>query len=265
MREIKSSSIYIQVTIAALLYNILHILAWELPLAVKMGWRINIAGDVAVVSIGIISIFLISIRKKIGLMLGLIPASWAILLQWFLVYVIAGNKEPNGVWWYPLFPIFQGIMIVYFIILARRDNDEQFNSTTKTGLQSPSIYLYTPAAFLLVQTGQKIVREIVVGYLQNGGLMGALPSALLMLIAIVAAILLIKRVKWSIALAIFSGVFLLIQPIIYHLIMGKPCLGGIWWYPFFTMVQGAFIIYFSIRVLLKEREIKNKSKVSSIN
>ena len=41
MNQIKSSSIFIQVTVAALLYNLLHILAWELPWAVRMGWRIN--------------------------------------------------------------------------------------------------------------------------------------------------------------------------------------------------------------------------------
>jgi hypothetical protein len=179
------------------------------------------------------------------------------LLQWLLVYVISGYKEPNGVWWYPLFPIFQGIMIVYFAILAYRGDDGRPDQGVGKGLKSPSIYLYAPAAFLFVQTGQKFVREIVVGFLDNGGLKGALPSALLALIAIAAAILLIKRMKWSIVLAIFTGGFLLIQPVVYHLIMGKPCLGGIWWYPFFTVVQGLFILYFSARILLKEREVRN--------
>ena len=42
MNQIKSPTIYIQVTVAALLYNLLHILAWELPLALKLGWRIEI-------------------------------------------------------------------------------------------------------------------------------------------------------------------------------------------------------------------------------
>jgi len=253
----KSPTIYIQVTVAALLYNLLHILAWELPLAVRQGWRINVIGDVFIISIAIISIILISMRNKTGLILGIIPALWAILLQWLLVYVISGYEEPNGVWWYPLFPIFQGIMIVYFIKLTYRSDGGQSDHWIGMGLKSPSIYLYATAAFLFVQTGQKFVREIVVGYLQNGGLKGALPSTLLMLIAITAAILLIKRVKWSITLAIFTGSILLMQPVVYHLIMGKPCLGGIWWYPFFTAVQGLFILYFSARVVLKEREIRN--------
>lgn len=257
MNQIKSAAIYLQVTVAALLYNLLHILAWELPLAVRMGWRINVIGDVFIITIGIISLLLISMRKKIGLMLGMIPALWAILLQWLLVYVLSGYEEPNGVWWYPLFPIFQGIMIVYFINLTYRGDEGQHDQEIRMGLKSPSIYLYSSAAFLLVQTGQKLVREIVVGYLQNGGLKGAFPSTMLMLIAITAAILLIKRVKWSIGLAIFTGGILLMQPIVYHIIMGKPCLGGIWWYPFFTVVQGLFILYFTARILLKERKIRN--------
>ena len=260
MNQIKSPAIYLQVTVAALLYNLLHILAWELPLAVRMGWRINVVGDVFIISVGIISVILVSMRKRIGLMLGMIPALWAILLQWLLVYVISGYKEPNGVWWYPLFPIFQGIMIVYFINLAYLDDGCQPDHGIGMGLESPSIFLYAPAAFLFVQTGQKFVREIVVGFLQNGGLKGALPSALLALIAIATAILLIKRIKWGMVLAIFTGGILLIQPVIYHLIMGKPCLGGIWWYPFFTVVQGVFIISFSLLLFFNERKMTTDRK-----
>lgn len=62
--------------------------------------------------------------------------------------------------------------------------------------------------------------------------------------------------KWGIRLAIFSGTILLMQPIVYHVIMAKPCLGGIWWYPLFTAVQGGFIIYFSFLTILNEK--KNK-------
>jgi hypothetical protein len=80
------------------------------------------------------------------------------------------------------------------------------------------------------------------------------------LIAITAAILLIKRVKWSIVLAIFTGGFLLMQPVVYHLIMGKPCIGGIWWYPFFTVVQGAFIISFSLLLFFNERKMTTDRK-----
>jgi hypothetical protein len=259
MNRIKSSSIYIQVAVAALLYNLLHIFAWELPIAIKLGWRINVIGDVFIISISTMSIILISFRKKIGLILGMIPALWAIFLQWFLVYIISGYKEPNGVWWYPVFPIFQGIMIGCFSILAYKDNNLQHESGLEItkGLKSPSIYLYAISGFLLVQTGQKFVREMIVGF-QEGGIRGVLSVIFVTLIMIVAAVMILKRMKWGLGLAIFSGVIVLMQPIVYHMIMGKPCLGGIWWYPIFTAIQGAFIIYFSLLAFCNTRKISDQ-------
>ena len=258
--NLKSSSIYIQAAIAALIYNLLHILAWELPIAIRYGWNVNVIGDGVVIAVSVLSIILIAFRRKVGVILGFIPAAWAIFFQWFLVYYIFGYKEPTGVWWYPLFPIFQGIMIVFFCVLAYRniDHNPEPELESGKGLISSSIYLYAIAAFLLVQTGQKFVRELVVGFRQHGGLEGLIPSLMLTIIAIAAAVLLIKRSKWGLGLAIFSGVILLMQPIVYHIILGKPCLGGIWWYPFFTAIQGSFILYFSVLVLLEERKIQDK-------
>ena len=202
----KSSSLYIQAAVAALTYNLLHILAWELPIAIRHGWNVNVIGDGVVIVTSVMSIILIACRKKAGAILGFISASWAIIFQWFLVYGILGYKEPNGVWWYPLFPIFQGIMIVFFCVLAYRDIDRHSEPEMETGkgLKAPAIYLYAIAAFLLVQTGQKFVRETVVGFRQHG-LEGAVPMILLAMISIVAAGLLIKRSKWGLGLAIFSG------------------------------------------------------------
>jgi hypothetical protein len=261
MNQIKSSTIYIQVAIAALLYNLLHIFAWELPLAIRLGWKINVIGDVFIISISTVSIILISWRKKIGLIAGMIPALWAIFLQWFLVYIISGYKEPYGVWWYPVFPIFQGIMIVFFSVLAYKDNNLRHDSGLEItkGLKSPTIYLYAISGFLLVQTGQKVVREMVVGFRQSG-IRGALVMLFIALIAVAAAVMLIKRVRWSLGLAILFGIGLLIQPIVYHIIMGEPCLGGIWWYPFFTAFQGAFILYFAITPFRNERKLSDSGQ-----
>ncbi len=64
MDQIKSSPIFIQVVFAALLYNLLHMFAWELPMAIKFGWKINVIGDVLIISISTMSIILISFRKK---------------------------------------------------------------------------------------------------------------------------------------------------------------------------------------------------------
>jgi len=261
MDQIKSSPIYIQVVVAALLYNLLHIFAWELPIAVKLGWKINVIGDLFIILISTVSIILISLRRKIGLLIGMMPAIWAIFLQWFLVYIISGYKEPYGVWWYPIFSIFQGIMIGYFSFLTYKDKNLRHASKIEMvkGLKSPSIYLYAVSGFLLVQTGQKFVREMVVGF-RESGIRGALGVILVTLIMIVAAAMVLKRMKWGLWLALFSGVIVLMQPIVYHMIMGKPCLGGIWWYPIFTAIQGAFIIYFSLLVFLNEKKIADQIK-----
>lgn len=256
MDQIKSATIYIQATVAALLYNLMHMFAWELPVAIKLGWMINVIGDVFIISISTMSIILIAFRKRIGLILGMMPALWAIFFQWFLVYIISGYKEPYGVWWYPLFPIFQGIMIGYFSFLTYKDKNRHHGSRIERlkGLKSPSIYLYAVSGFLLVQTGQKFVREMVVGFDQSG-IRGLVVVIFVTLITIVAAAMILKRMKWGLRLALVSGTILLMQPIVYHLIMGKPCLGGIWWYPIFTAFQGVFIIYFSLLVFLNERKI----------
>jgi hypothetical protein len=259
MDQIKSSSIYIQVAIAVLLYNLLYIFSWELPLAIKLDWGINVIGDIFIIAISIMSIILISWRKKIGLLTGMIPAFWAIFLQWFLVYIIADYKEPNGVWWHPIFPIFQGIMIVFFSILAYKDDNLQHKSGLEItkGLKSPSIYLYAISGFLLAHTGKKIVCEMVVGF-RDAGIRGMMSVILVMLIAIIAVVMVLKRMKWGVWLAIFLGVLVMIQPIVYHIILGKPCLSGIWWYPIFTAIQGVFIVYFSLQLFLNERKITDQ-------
>ncbi|MCU0849575.1 MAG: hypothetical protein MUD12_16960, partial [Spirochaetes bacterium] len=149
--NLKTANFPLQVAIATLLYNVLHILAWELPIAVRLSWDVNIIGDIIVIAASTLGMILIAFGKKAGLILAVIPASWAIFFQWFIVYFILGYKEPNGVWWYPLFPIFQGINIVFFCILAYRNLDRQSLPEQKTGngLRSPSYYLYAASAFLL--------------------------------------------------------------------------------------------------------------------
>ncbi len=262
MDHIKSPSIYIQVAVAALLYNLLYILAWELPLAITVDWGINVIGDILIIAISTMSIILIALRKRIGLLIGMMPAFWAIFLQWFLVYIISGYKEPNGVWWHPIFPIFQGIMIVFFSILAYKNDNLQHESKLEImkGLKSPAVYLYAVSGFLLAHTGKKIVCEMVVAF-RESGIRGALGVIFVMLIAIIAAVMVLKRKKWGIMLAIFLGVIVLLQPIIYHLIMGKPCLSGIVWYPIFTALQGVFILYFTIKLLRNEKRLAGSKQV----
>jgi len=100
---------------------------------------------------------------------------------------------------------------------------------------------------------------MVVGFRENG-IRGALVVLFITLIAIAAAVMVLKRMKWGIGVALFSGVILLMQPILYHLIMGKPCLGGIWWYPIFTAFQGAFVVYFAVTLLRNERKLSDSKQ-----
>jgi uncharacterized membrane protein YeaQ/YmgE (transglycosylase-associated protein family) len=62
--------------------------------------------------------------------------------------------------------------------------------------------------------------------------------AITILIAFIAAAMVLKRQKLGVYLAIILGVIVIMQPLVYHVIMGKACLSGIWWYPIFTAVQG---------------------------
>ena len=75
----------------------------------------------------IVSIVLLCLKIKYGLYLGLVPAIWGMAFQWVIYHVIQGNPDMNGIWWYPLFPIIQGLLIVYFSYLAWK-NDEIFKS-----------------------------------------------------------------------------------------------------------------------------------------
>jgi hypothetical protein len=40
------------------------------------------------------------------------------LFQPILVHVILAKPDVNGIWWYPVFPIMQGILVIYICILA---------------------------------------------------------------------------------------------------------------------------------------------------
>lgn len=254
--EHKMPKSYIQVILAVLVFNALHLLAWELPLAVKHNFLINIYGAAVILIISPLGIFLISMKRKIGLILGLMQASWAVIFQWFFVYIVVGHTEPNGVWWYPLFTILQGLQIIYFTILILTGAFQHaLPVETKNSLRSPAIYLQAISALLVTQVGQKIVREAVVGF-DEGQERALIAIFLVIVFAITSAVFLIKRKKLGLWMAMFYGSLLLIQPLVYHLILGRPCYGGIWWYPFFTATQGGFIVYFATVVFRQERQLR---------
>ncbi len=117
-------SIHIQAVMALMFILFVHKLVREIPGSLNMEGAIGGVVTIAMAMLLAISITLLFFRNRWGLILGFIPAVWA-MLQWVLVHGIQGHPDQNGVWWYPIFPIVQGALIIYFSNLAWR-KDESF-------------------------------------------------------------------------------------------------------------------------------------------
>jgi hypothetical protein len=107
-----------------------------------------------------------------------------------------------------------------------------------------SIYIQAVIAVMLIQLVHKIVREIP-GALNMGG-SGAIVVTIFAGMLALGIVLLFFKVKWGLLLGIFDGAFMIFQPILVHVILAKPDINGIWWYPIFPWTQAILIIYFSI-------------------
>ncbi len=114
--KLKSPSIYIQAAIALLFIQLVHKVVREIPGAINMGGFGAIAVP-AFAGLLTISILLLIFRNKWGLVLGLIDGVFMIF-QPILVHIILAHPDQNGIWWYPIFPWTQAILIIYFCILA---------------------------------------------------------------------------------------------------------------------------------------------------
>jgi hypothetical protein len=124
----KYPSIYIQAVIAVLLVNLVHKLVREIPGSIREMDQQGIIGGIFTIGTTVIiaiSILLLLLKRKEGVILGIIPAIWA-MVQWIINHVIWANPDINGIWWYPIFPVVQGLLIIYFSILAWR-NETSFN------------------------------------------------------------------------------------------------------------------------------------------
>jgi hypothetical protein len=123
-------SVHIQAVMAMMFILFVHKLVREIPGSLK-NTEGAIGGIVTIFTAVLlaISITLLFFRNRWGLILGLVPAVWA-TLQWIWVHVIQGYPDQNGVWWYPIFPIVQGVLIIYFSTLAWR-NDESFSPSSR--------------------------------------------------------------------------------------------------------------------------------------
>ena len=126
--KLKSPSIYIQAAIASLLIQLVHKIVREIPGAIKMG------GPGAIITtifagLLIISIILLVLRNKWGLILGMTDGVFMIF-QPILVHIILAHPDQNGVWWYPIFPWIQAILIIYFSFLVLR-NENKYSDSQK--------------------------------------------------------------------------------------------------------------------------------------
>jgi hypothetical protein len=112
----KRPSIYIQAVIAVLLVNLVHKFVREIPGSMREMDQQGIIGGIFTIGTTVIiaiSILLLLIKRKEGLILAIFPAIWA-MIQWIINHVIWANPDINGIWWYPIFPVFQGLLIIYF-------------------------------------------------------------------------------------------------------------------------------------------------------
>ena len=121
-KQPQNLSVRIQAVMAMMLILFVHKLVRQIPGSLNLEGAV---GGIATITAAVLLAFgmtLLFFRIRWGLVLGSVPAVWA-MLQWILVHVVQGHPDQNGVWWYPIFPIAQGALIIYFSVLAWRDKE----------------------------------------------------------------------------------------------------------------------------------------------
>lgn len=126
--KLKSPTIYIQAAIALLIIQLVHKIVREIPGAIKIGGPGAILTTIFA-GLLVISILLLVLRNKWGLILGMIDGVFMIF-QPILVHIILAHPDQNGVWWYPIFPWIQAILILYFSFLVLR-NENKYSDSQK--------------------------------------------------------------------------------------------------------------------------------------
>jgi hypothetical protein len=109
-------TIDVQATIALMLIQLVHKIVREIPHSLDMGGAGAIVTPVMAImlAVGIGSLLL---KAKWGLVLGVVDGIWMIF-QPILVHIILAQPDINGIWWYPIFPWTQAILMIYFCRLA---------------------------------------------------------------------------------------------------------------------------------------------------
>lgn len=109
-------SIYVQAAIALMLIQCIHKIVREIPGALNMGGP---GGYVAMflAFLLFVGIILSLFKIKWGLIFGFIDGAWMIF-QPVLVHIIWAKPDINSIWWYPIFPWAQALLLIYFCALA---------------------------------------------------------------------------------------------------------------------------------------------------
>ena len=115
---------YIKTVIALMFIQLTHKAVREIPHVLRMTRMFPKAGLTLFTVLLIAGIVGVSFRFKWGLIFGMIGGAWMIL-QPFLVHGIMRMPAVNGIWWYPIFPITQGALIIYFSRLTLQKNKKE--------------------------------------------------------------------------------------------------------------------------------------------
>ncbi|MHA1912643.1 MAG: hypothetical protein ACTSYA_13230 [Candidatus Kariarchaeaceae archaeon] len=99
-----------------LIVQLVHKVVREIPGSADMstGGLIFTSVFAGLLMVGII---LNLLKNRLGLILGIICAT-AIIFQPIFVHIIKGEPDQNGIWWYPIFPWTQALLILYFCLIA---------------------------------------------------------------------------------------------------------------------------------------------------
>jgi hypothetical protein len=120
--------IYIKAVVALMFIQLIHKIVREIPHVLKMIRIFPKIGLIFFTGLLIGGIVGVLCRFKWGLIFGVVGAGWMIF-QPFLVHGIMGVPALNGIWWYPIFPIIQGGLIIYFSILTWEKDKERVTQT----------------------------------------------------------------------------------------------------------------------------------------
>ncbi len=130
-RKLSVPGIYIKAVVALMFIQLVHKVVREMPHGLQSPLlfpKVMLFFFFGLLIAGIIGLFC---RFRWGLIFGMIVGAWMIF-QPFLPFFVLGKMSVShfdGIWWYPIFPITQGILIVYFSLLTWQKDKERVTLT----------------------------------------------------------------------------------------------------------------------------------------